>query len=261
MASGDVTRQRHFDEDQRLVDQRRVEERVAAPVGRIDAPAQIVPVVDFVHRLVANDLLEHDRGRRPVDPAQHQEAAVEPSENRCTKSASTAARSSRCSSALSSCSRIATSALVPPGARLSRRSSSWRRGSAAACSSAAVASLGFARQASTAASMPRTVRPEPGRQRLEERDARPGGQVGVARENFARERDARSLAAPGEELFAQFDQGLGPLGGVIVAAAPAVDQRAAALRNRSAEVRRRKTCSSRTHDRVRQPGRDSREHT
>ena len=40
---GNVARQRDLDEDQRLVDQRRMEERVAAPVRRIDAAAQIVP--------------------------------------------------------------------------------------------------------------------------------------------------------------------------------------------------------------------------
>ena len=37
--------QRDLDEDQRLVDQRRMEERVAAPVRRIDAAAQIVPAL------------------------------------------------------------------------------------------------------------------------------------------------------------------------------------------------------------------------
>ena len=34
--------------------------------------------LDLMHRLVADDLLQHDRRRRPVDAAQHQEAAVEP---------------------------------------------------------------------------------------------------------------------------------------------------------------------------------------
>ena len=71
-------RQRDFDEDQRLVDQPRVEEGVAAPVRRIDAPPQFVPVADLVHRLVADDFFEQRRRRRPVDPAQHQKAAIEP---------------------------------------------------------------------------------------------------------------------------------------------------------------------------------------
>ena len=43
IASGNLARQRDLDEDQRLVDQRRMEEGVAAPVRRIDAAAQIVP--------------------------------------------------------------------------------------------------------------------------------------------------------------------------------------------------------------------------
>ena len=42
MASGNVAHERHLDEDQRLVDQRRMEEGIAAPVGRIDAAAQVV---------------------------------------------------------------------------------------------------------------------------------------------------------------------------------------------------------------------------
>ena len=55
-----------------------MEEGVAAPVRRIDAAAQIVPAPDAMHRLVADDLFQDHRRRRPVDPAQHQEAAVEP---------------------------------------------------------------------------------------------------------------------------------------------------------------------------------------
>ena len=55
-----------------------MEERVAAPVRRIDAAAQIVPAPDAMHRLVADDLFQDHRRRRPVDPAQHQEAAIEP---------------------------------------------------------------------------------------------------------------------------------------------------------------------------------------
>ena len=55
-----------------------MEERVAAPVGRIDAPPEIVPVADFVHRLVADDPFQKRRRRGPVDAAQHQKAAIEP---------------------------------------------------------------------------------------------------------------------------------------------------------------------------------------
>jgi hypothetical protein len=71
-------RQRNLDENDRIVDQRRMEEGVAAAVGRIDAAAQIVPAVDLVHRLVADDFFQNRGRRRPVDPAQQQEAAIEP---------------------------------------------------------------------------------------------------------------------------------------------------------------------------------------
>ena len=70
--------QRHLDEDQRLVDELGMEEGVAAPVGRFEAAAQVVPALDRVHGLVADDALQDVGGRRPVDPSQHQEPPVEP---------------------------------------------------------------------------------------------------------------------------------------------------------------------------------------
>jgi hypothetical protein len=76
--AGDRLGQRHLDENQGFIDQRRMEEGIAAPVGRIDAAAQIVPVADFVHRLVADDLFQDVGGARPVDPAQHEKSPVEP---------------------------------------------------------------------------------------------------------------------------------------------------------------------------------------
>ena len=74
----DVSRQRHLDEDQGVVDHLRVEEGEETPVLGLDAPAQVVPVADRVHRLVADDLLEDVGRRRPADATQHEEAAVEP---------------------------------------------------------------------------------------------------------------------------------------------------------------------------------------
>src|SRR5207253_10374338 len=71
-----ATHERDLDEDQGLVNQGGVKECVATPVGGIDACAQIVPVTDRVYGLVADDLLQQARRRRPVDFAQHQEAAV-----------------------------------------------------------------------------------------------------------------------------------------------------------------------------------------
>ena len=67
------------------------------------------------------------------------------------------------------------------------------------------------------------------RQRLEERDARPGGQLGIAVENFARQRDAGGFAAPGQQILAQLDQALGARRGVTAPVARRVEQRAAAL--------------------------------
>ena len=55
-----------------------MEEGEAAPVGRVQPAAQVVPVADLMHRLVGDDLLEDRGGRVPVDLAQHQEPAVEP---------------------------------------------------------------------------------------------------------------------------------------------------------------------------------------
>src|SRR5205823_13927573 len=75
---GNATGERDLDEDQGLVDQRRMKEGVAAPVGLIDARAQIVPVANSVHCLIFYYFFEEARGGGPVDAAQHQEAAVEP---------------------------------------------------------------------------------------------------------------------------------------------------------------------------------------
>ena len=72
-----AARQRHLDEDQRLVAQLRVEEREAAPVA-FQPAAQVAPALHRVHRLVLDQLLQHDRRGAPVDALQAQEAAVEP---------------------------------------------------------------------------------------------------------------------------------------------------------------------------------------
>ena len=74
----DVSRQRHLDENEGVVDHLRVEEGEETPVLGLDAPAQVVPVADRVHGLVADDLLEDVGRRRPADATQHEEAAVEP---------------------------------------------------------------------------------------------------------------------------------------------------------------------------------------
>ena len=55
-----------------------MKEGVAATVRRIDARAQVGPVANGMYRLVADDLFQHARRRRPVDAPKHQEPAVEP---------------------------------------------------------------------------------------------------------------------------------------------------------------------------------------
>ncbi len=70
--------QRDLDENQRLVDERRVEEGVTAPVLRIDTTAQVVPIANLVNRLVADDLFEDIGRRAPVDVAQDEKARIEP---------------------------------------------------------------------------------------------------------------------------------------------------------------------------------------
>ncbi len=55
-----------------------MEEGEATPVGRVEPAAQVVPPLDLVHGLVADDLVEDRRRGVPVDAAQNEEAAVEP---------------------------------------------------------------------------------------------------------------------------------------------------------------------------------------
>src|SRR6516165_7359836 len=52
---GDGLRQGNFDEDQRLIDQSRMEKAVTAPVERIDPAAKVRPITDFMHGFVADD--------------------------------------------------------------------------------------------------------------------------------------------------------------------------------------------------------------
>ena len=54
-----------------------MEEAVAAAVG-FQAPAQIVPALDLVHRLILDQFLQDDGRSAPVDAAQHQKTAIEP---------------------------------------------------------------------------------------------------------------------------------------------------------------------------------------
>ena len=75
------------------------------------------------------------------------------------------------------------------------------------------------------------VDPETGRQRLEEGDARAGGQFVVDAENLARERDAGGFAPAGQQFVAQIDKAGRPCRSVTAPVAGTVHQGAAALRN------------------------------
>ena len=220
-----------------------MEERVAAPVGRIDAAAQIVPAADAVHRLVADDLLQHARRRRPVDPAQHQEAAVEPRREHVDEIAvddrEIVAVAMRVEQLLAHAHqrRGAAGREVEPAqqflpARLGRRVHArrrWRR-----WVGAPGVDRGFE---------PRVVGPEAAASASKKAMRGPRGQLGVAGQDLARERHAGGFAAAGQELLAQLDQVGRALLGRRAAVARAVDQRAAALRDASAACRRRRRCS------------------
>ena len=55
-----------------------MKERIAAPVRRLEASLQVIPALDRVDRLVADDAFEDVRRGRPGDSLHHKEAAVEP---------------------------------------------------------------------------------------------------------------------------------------------------------------------------------------
>ncbi len=153
-------------------------------------------------------------------------------ENRCAKSASTAARSSRCTMASINCSRIATSAAVPPGRKIEPAEQLLPARLGGGMQLRGGLLRAFARPRIDRRIDALAVGPEAHRERLEERDARPGGELGVACEDLARERDPRGLAASRQQFLAQLDQRLGARGRLAAAVAGAVDERAAALGDR-----------------------------
>ena len=81
------------------------------------------------------------------------------------------------------------------------------------------------------------------RQSFEEGDARADGELGVAGEDFARERHAGGLAASGKELLAQRDQIFRSCGGVRTAWPRPLDAGRGRGRRCSAAVRQRRRCS------------------
>ena len=73
----EAAREGDLDEDERLIRQRRMEERVTPPIG-LEPPPQIVPPLNLVDRLVLDQALEDDGRGPPVNPLPDQESAVEP---------------------------------------------------------------------------------------------------------------------------------------------------------------------------------------
>ena len=123
-----------------------------------------------------------------------------------TTSRSSAARSLWPFMRRSKSARIATSSLVPPGARFSRRISSCRRGSEAKCRSLASASLGCARQLSIASRKLFAVRTEVAGQGFEEGQPLGLVEMVIAVENLARHRGAGGFAPARQQRLAQGDQ-------------------------------------------------------
>src|SRR6266702_389089 len=123
---GNRFRQRHLDEDQGFVDQGGMEECIAAPVDGVDAAARISCTASY--RMICSRMfagVDQSILRSTRNPLLNQE------DSKCTTSRSSAAKSLWPFMAPSRSARMATSALVPPGARLSWRINSCRRGSEA----------------------------------------------------------------------------------------------------------------------------------
>ena len=127
-------------------------------------------------------------------------------DSRWRKSQSTAS-SSRCSRFSSSRrSRMRRIVAVPPGARFSRRSSSWRGGSAATLSCARLAADGSAAYAFDAASTCMRIGRELGEQRREESRLLLVVQFPVQIQRDLGQRHAGRLAALGQQLPAAGDE-------------------------------------------------------
>ncbi len=211
-----------------------MEEGVAAAVDRIDAAAQIVPVVDFVHRLVTDDLFQNVGWRRPVDPAQHEKSPVEP---RRQQMHDVAVERRQILVALHQGEQVgahrhqvagaAGRAVEPAHQLLPPRLGSEMK----------IAGIGVVRLRAPALDRPRqpfAVGAEVACQRLEERQPAGGVEVVVTVEHVARHRGAGSFAAARQQRLAQFEQFGGVLAGDGRLAPP--KQGAAALGNRREQV-------------------------
>ena len=234
----DLAGERHLDEDQGLVDQRGMEEAEAAPVGGLHPAAQVVPALDLVHGLVADDPLQDVGRRRPVDPAQDQEAAVEPGIEEVDEVIVHAGQLGIAIEMLEQIfahvdqgSRAARRQIEPAEELLPRRLDDAQQG----------LQVSPAKDPRRRRSRPSAAAPASGpksRARRRKNSTRAGDRrAGIEVEHLAGERHARRLATPGEEGKAQALQRLGRLWDLVPACPSARDQpgeRSISARPRSA---------------------------
>ena len=141
-------------------------------------------LADAVHRLVADDLFQDHRRRRPVDPAQHQEAAVEPRREQMHEIGidrlEVVAMIERVEQLLAHAHQRGGAARreIEPAQQFLPA----RLGRGVHFGGGLVGRLGL--PGGDRGIEPLAVRTEAVRQRLEEGDARPGGQLGVFGEDF-----------------------------------------------------------------------------
>ena len=211
-----------------------MEEGVAAAIDRVDAAAQIVPVADFVHRLVADDLFQNIRRRRPVYPAQHEKSPVEPGRQQmhdvaveCCQILVALHQRKQIGAHRHQVAGAARRAVEPADQFLAPRLGSKMQ----------IAGVGVVRLRAPALDRPRqplAVGTVVAGKRCEERKPAGRVEVVVAVEHFAGHRGARCLAPARQQRLAQFEQFGGVLPRVRRGAPP--QQRAAALGNRGQQV-------------------------
>ena len=207
-----------------------MEKGVAAPVRRIDAAAQIIPIADGVNGLIADDLFQDARGSRPVDALQDEKAAVEPGREEVDKirihHAEIIAVVHRVDDLLAhahKCSGSVGRKIEPAEQFLPQR---------------------FGREMNLGSGLLGRRRLPGGHrgietlavyavatsQCLEEGDARANGQFVITAEDFSGERNPGGLAAAGQQLFAKLHKAGGAFRGVAAPLTRAVEQRPAPVR-------------------------------
>jgi hypothetical protein len=197
--------QRDLDENQRLLRQYRVEKRKQPAVG-LQAPAQVAPAVDFMDRLVVDDLLEQVGGRAPVDALQLQESRIEPGREQMAEIGidrrelrMLAQPRQQLRTHLYDGGRAGRTAVQPAQQLLARRLGGARQRDQVGRHAAHRVTFGQAQHLAR-------VGIEFEREHLEKTIQRLGRQAPVSLHRLAGEGDAVGLAALGEQLAAQLEQ-------------------------------------------------------